>query len=103
MKGRVSRGMLLAALVGALVALLLGGAATAATPSSGTIGPSSGSSTAWDFAAVGPGVSSGGTIESLCAPVYCDSYQLTVALPDADQSFYLYHKADLHIEYTWTS
>src|SRR5947208_11569963 len=103
MKARVSRGVLLAASVAALAALLVGGAATAATPSEGTIGPSSGSSTAWAFAPVGPGVSSGGTIEFLCAPVYCDSYQLTVSLPDQDQQFYLTHKATLHIEYTWTS
>jgi hypothetical protein len=87
----------------ALAGLLLGGAATAATPTAGTIGPASGSSTAWDFAPVGPGVSSGGTIEFLCAPAYCDSYQLTVGLPEPDQQFYLTHKATLHIEYTWTS
>jgi len=103
MKARVSRGVLFAAFVAALVALFVGGAATAATPSVGTIGPTSGSSTAWDFAPVGPGVSSGGTIEFLCAPVYCDSYQLTVALPQPDQQFYLTHKATLHIDYTWTS
>src|SRR5260370_19477466 len=103
MKARVSRGCALAASVAARVGLVVGGAATAATPSGGTIGPTSGSSTAWDFAPVGPGVSSGGTIEFLCAPVYCDSYQLTVALPQPDQQFYLTHKATLHIDYTWTS
>jgi hypothetical protein len=103
MKARISRGVLLAASVAALVALLVGRAATAATPSEGTVGPTSGSSIAWDFAPVGPGVSSGGTIEFLCAPVYCDSYQLTVALPQPDQQFYLTHKATLHIDYTWTS
>jgi hypothetical protein len=104
MKARVSRGaVLFAVLAAALAALLIGGGATAATPSEGAIGPASGSSTAWDFAAVGPGVSSGGTIEFLCAPVYCDSYQLTVSLPQPDQQFYLTHKAILHIDYTWTS
>jgi hypothetical protein len=103
MKVRISCGVLLAASVVALVALLGGAAATAATPIEGTVGPTSGSSTAWDFASVGPGVSSGGTIEFLCAPVYCDSYQLTVALPQSDQQFYLTHKATLHIDYTWTS
>jgi len=103
MKSRLSWGVLLAALVSTLLMLLVGGAATAATPSAGTIGPASGSSTAWDFAAVGPGVSSGGTIEAVCAPVYCDSYQLTVALPQQDQQFYLTHSATLHIDYTWTS
>src|SRR5258708_26862178 len=104
MKARVLRGaLLLAVLVAALVALLAGGGATAATPSEGTIGPTSGSNTAWDFAPVGPGVSSGGTVEFLCAPVYCDSYQLTVALPQPDEQFYLTHKAILHAEYTWTS
>src|SRR5260370_6052672 len=103
MKASVSRGMLLAALVTALAALLVGGAANAATPIAGTIGPATGSSTAWDFAPVGPGVSSGGTVEFLCPPLYCASYELTVALPQPDQQFYLTHKAILHIVYTWTS
>jgi hypothetical protein len=102
MQGRVRLGALLAAVVGSLV-VLVGGSATAATPSSGAVGPSSGSSAAWDFAAVGPGVSSGGTIEAVCAPVYCDSYQLTVSLPQSDALFYQTHKATLHIDYTWTS
>jgi hypothetical protein len=104
MRDRVSRGAVVAALV-AVAALLLvtAGSGTAATPSAGVIGPSSGSSTSWDFAAVGPGVSSGGTIEFLCAPVYCDSYQLALSLPEADQEFYLTHKATLHIDYTWSS
>src|SRR5436190_3274398 len=101
----LSRGTLLVVLAALFVPVFLGGAATAATPVEGTIGPASGSSTAWDFAAVGPGVSLGGTTETtgVCAPVYCDAYQLTVALPDADQQFYLTHKATLHIDYTWTS
>ena len=103
MKVRVARGVLLAASVIALAALLVGAAATAATPIEGTVGPASGSSTAWDFGPVGPGVSSGGTIEFLCAPVYCDSFELTVSLPAQDQEFYLTHKAILHIDYTWTS
>lgn len=104
MKDRVSRGVFVAALVAVGAALLAtAGGGTAATPGAGAIGPSSGSSTSWDFAAVGPGVSSGGTIEFLCAPVYCDSYQLTVSLPQADQQFYLTHKATLHIDYTWSS
>ena len=96
MKARVARGALLAALSVVFVAVFAGGG-TAATPSEGTIGPASGSSTAWDFAPVGPGVSSGGTVESLCAPVYCDSYQLTVSLPQPDGQFYLTHAATLHI------
>jgi hypothetical protein len=103
MKVRVSRGVLFAAYLVAAAALLVGGAASAATPTDGTVGPASGSSTAWDFAPVGPGVASGGTVEAVCAPVYCDSYQLTVGLPQADQQFYLTHKAILHIDYTWTS
>ncbi len=104
MKSSVSRGAPLAALVVALFALLLGGAATASTPSAGSIGPASGASTAWDFAPVGPGASSGGTLETVaCAPVTCDSYELTVTLPASDQEFYLTHKAILHIDYTWTS
>src|SRR5207237_10227494 len=80
-------------------------AATAAIPVAGTVGPASASNPAWDFAPVGPGVSSGGTTETtgVCAPVYCDAYQLTVALPEADQQFYLTHKATLTIDYTWTS
>jgi Bacterial Ig-like domain len=102
MKARVARGALLAALVVVFIVVFVGGGA-AATPSVGTIGPASGSSTAWDFAPVGPGVSSGGTIESVCAPVYCDSYQLTVSLPQPDGEFYLTHAATLHIEYTWNS
>ncbi|HLY94569.1 MAG TPA: Ig-like domain-containing protein [Gaiellaceae bacterium] len=103
MKARVSRGALVGAVLVALIALVVGGGANAATPSAGAIGPASGSSTAWDFAPVGPGVSSGGTIESVCAPVYCDSYQLTVSLPQPDDQFYLTHKATLHIDYTWNS
>jgi hypothetical protein len=75
----------------------------AATPSNGGVGPASGSSTAWDFAAVGPGVSSGGTIEFVCPPQYCDSYTLNVSLPSADSTFYLTHRANLHLVYTWTS
>jgi Big-like domain-containing protein/BNR/Asp-box repeat protein len=102
MHRRVRLGMLLATLVASLV-VLASGSATAATPTSGGIGPASGSSTAWDFAAVGPGVSSGGTIEAVCAPVYCDSYQLTVTLPESDALFYQTHKATLHIDYTWSS
>jgi hypothetical protein len=104
MKDRVSHGAFVVALVAVSVLLLAtAGGGTAATPTIGAIGPTSGSSTSWDFAAVGPGVSSGGTIEFLCAPVYCDSYQLTVSLPEADQQFYLTHKATLHIDYTWSS
>lgn len=103
MKVGVLRGALLASLIAMLLALLVGGAATASTPSEGAIGPASGSNTAWDFAPVGPGVSSGGTVEFLCAPVYCDSYQLTVTLPQPDEQFYLGYKAVLHIVYTWNS
>lgn len=103
MRRRFSRGLSVAALVGAVAALLLVTGASASTPSAGAVGPASGSSTTWDFAPVGPGVSSGGTVESLCAPVYCDSYQLTVSLPQADQQFYLTHIATLHIDYTWNS
>src|SRR5437868_9907934 len=101
----LSRGALVVVLAALFVPVFLGGAATAATPIAGTIGPASGSNTAWDFAPVGPGVSSGGTTETTgaCAPVYCDAYQLTVALPDSDQQFYLTHKATLRIDYTWTS
>jgi len=85
--------------------MLLSGGAIAAIPAEGAIGPTSGSAAAWDFAPVGPGVSLGGTTETTgaCAPVYCDAYALTVTLPEADQQFYLTHKATLTINYTWTS
>lgn len=76
----------------------------AATPSSGSVGPSNGSTNAWDFAAVGPGVSSGGTAETVaCPPVYCDAYTLNVALPAADATFYTNHVATLTLNYTWNS
>ncbi|TMD10512.1 MAG: hypothetical protein E6J02_00750 [Chloroflexi bacterium] len=75
----------------------------AASPSSGSVGPASGSAIAVDFAPVGPGVSSGGTIESHCAPVYCDGFNLTVALPQPDGQFYSSHVASLQIVYTWNS
>jgi hypothetical protein len=100
-----SRGALAVVLAALFVPLILGGGATAATPSEGAIGPASGSTTAWDFASVGPGASLGGTTETTgaCAPVYCDAYALTVTLPQADQEFYMTHKATLTINYTWTS
>ncbi len=60
----LSRGALVLVLAALFVPLFLGGAAIAATPSEGTIGPAGGSSTAWDFAPVGPGVSAGGTTET---------------------------------------
>jgi predicted heme/steroid binding protein len=78
-------------------------AVSAATPASGTVGPANGSTTAWDFAAVGPGVSSGGTIEFVCPPAYCDSYTLNVALPSDDATFYATHSATLELTYTWNS
>src|SRR5258708_37899457 len=100
MNVRFRRGAILATLTGSLVALLIGSAG-AATPTSGTVGPASGSSASVDFAAVGPGAGSAGTIESKCAPALCDSYALTVTLPQADGGFYQTHKATLHIDYTW--
>jgi len=99
--GRVVAIVAAAALVASLATSQ--GGALAATPSSGTLGPTSGSTIAWDFAPVGPGVSSGGTVEFLCAPVYCDPYALTVVLPTADAQFYQDHKATLTITYTWSS
>src|SRR2546423_10637934 len=105
MSAPLSRGALLVVLAALFVPVFLSGAATAATPIEGSIGPANASNTAWDFAAVGPGVSLGGTTETtgVCAPVYCDAYQLTVALPDADQQFYLTHKATLTIDNNRTS
>src|SRR5437762_7752744 len=93
---------LLAALVAAN--LLIGiTTAAAATPSSGTVGPANNSSTAWDFAAVGPGVNVSGGVEFVCPPQYCDSYTLHVALPAADAVFYTNQVATLHLVYTWNS
>ena len=83
--------------------LLVAGPVGAATPATGSVGPGNGSSTAWDFAAVGPGVSAGGTIEFTCPPAYCDSYTLNVSLPAPDAIFYANHVATLHLVYTWTS
>src|SRR5437763_1934519 len=101
----LSRGALLIALAVLLVPVFLGGAATAATPIEGTIGPASGSSTAWDFGAVGPGAPLGGRTEApgAVAPVYCDAYQLAGALPEADQQFSWTHMATLTIDCTWTA
>jgi hypothetical protein len=96
-----------AAITAASTALILmvalAPSALASTPSSGSVGPASGSHTAWNFAPVGPGVSSGGTIESACVPTICDPYTLTVHLPSADGTFYAHHAARLHLVYTWTS
>src|SRR5713226_176392 len=105
MNSALLRGLGLAAVAAVLfgISLVGGSAGRAATPADGTVGPVSGSSTSWDFAPVGPGVSSGGTIEFLCAPLYCDSYTLHLALPEADGQFYATHKATLTIDYTWTS
>lgn len=99
--GRRRTATLLAAVATAVAAAAV--PANAATPSNGTVGPASGSSTSWDFAAVGPGVSSAGTVESACVPVYCDAYELQVSLPQDDGTFYASHTATLHIEYTWQS
>ncbi len=85
------------------VGLLFCALVRAATPPSGTLGPTNGAVIEWDFASVGPGVSSGGTVESLCAPVYCDGFELTIALPQPDADFYTNHIAKLTITYTWTS
>src|SRR5437868_683342 len=97
-------GLSLAA-TGLLVASLFTYADTAlaATPVSGDLGPANGAQIAWDFAAVGPGVSSGGTVEFVCAPVYCDPFTLNLTLPAPDATFYVDHKATLTITYTWTS
>src|SRR5437762_6667396 len=78
-------------------------AALAATPVSGDFGPANGAQIAWDFAPVGPGVSAGGTVEFVCAPVYCDPFTLNLTLPAPDATFYVDHKATLTITYTWTS
>ena len=62
-----------------------------------------GSTTAWNFAAVGRGVWSGGTIEFVCPPQYCDAYTLNVVLPSPDSTFYTNHIATLKLTYTWNS
>ena len=87
MPSRFSSGALVVVLTALLVPLFLGGAASAATPAEGAVGPASGSTAAWDYAAVGPGVSLGGTTETTgaCAPVYCDAYALNAfAAPPAE-------------------
>jgi hypothetical protein len=99
----VFRSGLWSAVLAALVSLLTVLPAIAATPATGGVGPASGSQTAWDFAAVGPGVSSGGTIEFACPPLYCDAYTLNVSLPSPDSTFYATHRATLHLVYTWNS
>ncbi|MEP7360743.1 MAG: hypothetical protein ABI744_04105 [Chloroflexota bacterium] len=97
--GNRSRAAFLTVLVGLITALPV----VAATPTGGGVGPSNGSTTAWDFAAVGPGVSSGGTIEFVCPPALCDAYTLNVSLPSADSTFYTTHIATLTLTYTWNS
>src|SRR3954447_10712860 len=98
----LSRSTLLLA-VAMAAQLMAVGAVNAATPASGTVGPANGSTTAWNFAAVGPGASSGGTVEFVCPPVTCDAYTLNVVLPAADTAFYTNHIATLTLTYTWTS
>ena len=93
----------IATLLGIITITVGSVSATAATPAAGVVGPASGSSLAWDFAPVGPGVSSAGTIESACLPNYCDPFTLTVHLPESDSTFYATHQATLRIDYTWTS
>jgi hypothetical protein len=97
------RRFLLATLVFGILVALAPLATLAATPATGTVGPSSGTSTSWDFAPVGPGASSSGTVEGACLPVYCDSYDLTLTLPQPDGQFYSGYRANLKIDYTWTS
>src|SRR5438270_9323060 len=98
---RSTRGFQAAVAVAALALLISFIPARAATPASGTLGPANGSQLAWDYAAVGPGASSGGTVESQCLPQYCDPFELTVALPQPDGDFYSSYTATLTITYTW--
>ena len=77
--------------------------AQGATPASGTVGPASGTSTAWDFAAVSGGGLGGTPIEVVCAPGQCDKFALTVALPQADATFYKSYTATLRFRCSWTS
>ncbi|MHB8718249.1 MAG: hypothetical protein ACYDAC_05055 [Candidatus Dormibacteria bacterium] len=84
-----------------LGSLVLASAAHAATPTGGTVGPVSGSSATWDFAAV---TASGGEVAytaSTCPTAACDSFDLTVQLPEAPQDFYATYSATLEIVYTW--
>jgi len=100
---RPSVGLPLSVSIALMAWLVSASIAGGATPTGATVGPASGSQTAWDFAPVGPGVSSGGTVEFACAPVYCDPFALDVQLPSADQTFYVDHVATLTITYTWNS
>ena len=101
---RVPKPLLLVAIVVA-AQLAVAGMAEAATPASGTVGPANNSSTAWDFAAVGPGVNVAGGSEQfgVCTPGICDAYTLNVSLPAPDSTFYTNHAATLTLTYTWTS
>jgi hypothetical protein len=73
-------------------------AGRAATPPSGSISP--GSTVSWDFAAVS-GVNP--DVQHICLPGNCDSYDLSVVLPNGAPIFYQTNTATLTIKYTWTS
>ena len=73
------------------------------TPPSGAVGPTTPSSTQWDFGGV-VGAGSGGTpIESTCPPGECDKYDLNVVLPQPDAVYYATHAVTLRYRCSWAS
>ena len=79
------------------------GVGKAATPASGSVGPTSGSTTSWDFAPVVAGTLVDTGTEDICPLGVCDNYDLTVNLPSDPTTFYVSNSATLTIDYTWTS
>jgi hypothetical protein len=98
--GRVIRLAALALVLGGIVAAVAYAAVGGATPSSGKVGPASGSSAKWTFDPI-VGVASGGTIEGECVSGECSKYKLTVKLPAPDKKFYADHVATLKFHCTW--
>lgn len=90
-----------------IAALLAGGGLAlavptqASTPASGTVGPTSGSKTSWDFAPVVGGGSGGTPIEQVCAAPQCDRFALTIKLPESAAAFYAAHIVTVSIHYSW--
>src|SRR5437588_764196 len=97
---RVVRYCLLALLLGGICAAVAVAQIGGSTPSSGKIGPASGSSAKWTFDPI-VGAASGGTIEGECVPGECSKYKLTVKLPSSDKKFYANHLATLRFHCTW--
>ena len=73
-----------------------------ATPPSGTVGPTSPSTTNWTFDPIAGGGSGGTPIEVVCTPGQCSKFALTVSLPQPDATFYKTHKAVLTYRCSWS-